>query len=82
VHGSNARNLSVYLSLSQLAKTLFLSYYCLCLLFNKIGEKDRTGSTWKQGGGVGEKNGTNNVYTCEYMNKGKKLPPKKIKIGS
>jgi hypothetical protein len=39
VHGSNARNLPVYLSLCQLAKTLCLSYYCLCLLFNKIGEK-------------------------------------------
>jgi hypothetical protein len=28
----------------QLAKTLYLSYYCLCLLFDKIGEKGRTGS--------------------------------------
>jgi hypothetical protein len=26
-----------------------LSYYCLCLLFNKIGEKVRTGSAWKWG---------------------------------
>jgi hypothetical protein len=26
-----------------------LSYYCLCLLFNKIGEKGRTGSAWKKG---------------------------------
>jgi hypothetical protein len=29
---------------------LYLSYYCLFLLFKKIGEKDRTGSIWKQGG--------------------------------
>jgi hypothetical protein len=29
---------------------LCLSYYCLCLLFNKIGEKGRTGYTWKQRG--------------------------------
>jgi hypothetical protein len=50
VHGSNASNLSLLLSLSQLAKMLWLSYYCLCLLFNKIGEKGRTGSTLKEGG--------------------------------
>jgi hypothetical protein len=36
------------LSLSQLAKILCLSYYCLCLLFNKIGEKGRTGTAWRQ----------------------------------
>jgi hypothetical protein len=30
-----------------LAKMLCLSYYCLCLLFNKIGEEGRTGSAWK-----------------------------------
>jgi hypothetical protein len=41
------------LSLSQLARTLHL-YYCLCLLFNKIGEKGRTGSALsKWGGGEG-----------------------------
>jgi hypothetical protein len=33
------------------AKMLCLSYYCLYLLFNKIGEKGRTGSPSKQGGG-------------------------------
>jgi hypothetical protein len=27
----------------KLAKTLCLSYHCLCLLFNKIGEEGRTG---------------------------------------
>jgi hypothetical protein len=37
----------------QLAKTLCLSYYCLCLLFIKTGEKGRTGSAWKQGGREG-----------------------------
>jgi hypothetical protein len=30
-----------------LAKTLCLSYYHLCILFNKIGEEGRTGSVWK-----------------------------------
>jgi hypothetical protein len=34
----------------KLAKTLCLSYYCLCLLYHKIGEEGRTGSAWKQGG--------------------------------
>jgi hypothetical protein len=33
----------------KLAKMLCLSY-CLCLFFNKIGEKGRTGSAWKEGG--------------------------------
>jgi hypothetical protein len=36
--------------LSQLAKTLCLSYYCLCLLFSKIRNKGKTGSAWKRGG--------------------------------
>jgi hypothetical protein len=38
----------------KLAKTLCLSYYCLCLLFNKIGEEARTGSAWKCGDWWGE----------------------------
>jgi hypothetical protein len=29
---------------------LSLSYYCLCLLFNKIGEEGRTVSAWKREG--------------------------------
>jgi hypothetical protein len=29
---------------------LCLSYFCLFLLFNKIRDKDRTGSSWKQRG--------------------------------
>jgi hypothetical protein len=38
----------------KLAKTLCLSYYCLCLLLNKIGEEGRTGSgRWEGEGGVG-----------------------------
>jgi hypothetical protein len=40
----------------KVANTLRLSYYSLCLLFNKIGEKGRTGSAWKQGG-YGENGG-------------------------
>jgi hypothetical protein len=34
----------------KLAKILCLSYYHLCLLFNKLGEEGRIGSAWKQGG--------------------------------
>jgi hypothetical protein len=59
---------------------LCLSYYFLCLLFNKIGEKDRTGSAWKQGGGEEKekvedrrRNDPNDVCTYEYMNKDKKV---------
>jgi hypothetical protein len=63
------------LGISQLAKTLCLPYYCLCLLFNKIGKKGKTVSAWKRGG-WGEREGQegrgrndpNNVCTYEYMN--------------
>jgi hypothetical protein len=52
----------------KLAKNV-LSYYQLCLLFNKIGEEARTGFAWKQkGGGRGgcrEGDGANNVGTYE-----------------
>jgi hypothetical protein len=66
VHGSNARNLSVQLSLSQLAKMLYLPCYCLYSLFNKIRDKGRTVSAWKQGGrGIGGRNDTNIVCTYE-----------------
>jgi hypothetical protein len=33
----------------KLAKMLTLAYDCFCLLFNEIGEEDRTGSAWKLG---------------------------------
>jgi hypothetical protein len=56
----------------KLAKMLCLPYYCLCLLFNKIGEEGKTSSAWKRGGGVrgrgqgtGRQNGPNNVSTNE-----------------
>jgi hypothetical protein len=60
---------------------LCLSYYCLHLLFNKIGGKGRTYSAWKQGGwmergreqGARGRNGPNNVSTYEYMNKEKRF---------
>jgi hypothetical protein len=62
----------------KLAKMLCLSYYCLCLLFNKIGE-GRIGSAWSEGGelewkgvGGGGRNGPNYVCTYEWMNKEKK----------
>jgi hypothetical protein len=53
----------------KLAKMLCLSYYCLCLLFNKIGGEGRIGSAWKKEGGEkegvgkGGRNGPNNVCT-------------------
>jgi hypothetical protein len=61
VHGSNARDLPV--SLSQLAKTLCPSYYCLYSVFNKIRDKGKTVSAWKQESGeekkgLGEREGT------------------------
>jgi hypothetical protein len=34
----------------KLVKMLYLSYYLLCVVFNKNGEEGRTGSAWKQGG--------------------------------
>jgi hypothetical protein len=39
----------------KLTKTICLSYYLLCFLFNKIKEEGRTGSAWKWGivGGEG-----------------------------
>jgi hypothetical protein len=49
---------------------------CLCLLFNKIGEKEQVlpgseGEGEKEGAGAGVRNDPNNVCTCEYMNKEK-----------
>jgi hypothetical protein len=37
---------------------LCLSHYFLFLLFNRTGEKHRTGSAWKGGGGGGEVRGS------------------------
>jgi hypothetical protein len=54
VHESNAKNLPVKLYLFKLAKTLGPSYYCLHSVFNKIRDKGKIVSAWKQGGG-GEK---------------------------
>jgi hypothetical protein len=48
---------------------LSLSYYCLCLLFNKIGEESRIGSIWKQGGGGGERGGGMAQTMYAHMNK-------------
>jgi hypothetical protein len=40
----------LYLKLAKM-----LSYYCLYLLFNKIGEEGRIGSSWREGVGGGVK---------------------------
>jgi hypothetical protein len=55
------------------AKTLCLSYYCICLLFNKIGEEDRNRFCLevRSVGGrgreqrVGGRDGPNDVCTFE-----------------
>jgi hypothetical protein len=62
---------SLYL---KLAKALCLTYYCLCLLFNKIGEEGRTGFAWKRGSEgkkdeTGGREGPNNVCIYEEMSK-------------
>jgi hypothetical protein len=49
----------------KLAKTLCLSYYCLCLLFNKIGIGGEMEWCWVGGG----RDGPNNECTYEEMNK-------------
>jgi hypothetical protein len=52
----------------KLAMILFLSYYLLCFLFNKIEEEDRTGSSWKReelGTGHRGERWPNNVCTYE-----------------
>jgi hypothetical protein len=51
LHESNARNLSVYLSLSQTRKKyIHLSYYLLSFLFSKIRQEEgRAVSSWKLG---------------------------------
>jgi hypothetical protein len=53
---------------------LCLSYYCLCLLFNKIGEKGRTGLPGSEGvagerEGVGGQRGEVVQTMYAYMNK-------------
>jgi hypothetical protein len=56
----------------KLIKMLCLSSYCLCLLFNKIGEEGRTGCAWKRGRRVREEedrgkgeDGPNNACTYD-----------------
>jgi hypothetical protein len=68
------------------------NFSSLCLLFNKIRDKSRTGSAWKRGGvgsrGWGQetegRNDPSNVCTCEQMNKKKKKSqnPGKNKINN
>jgi hypothetical protein len=56
VHGSNARNLSVYLSLSQLAKTLCLSIIAYVFSSTKL-EKRAEHFLPGSEGGIGERVG-------------------------
>jgi hypothetical protein len=54
----------------KLTKMLCFSYYCLCLLFNRIGEEGRTGSAWEQGRGRVVGQGGEMAQTmCAHMNK-------------
>jgi hypothetical protein len=64
----------------KLAKTLCLSYYLLCFLFNKIVEQEgRTDLAWKRGGG-GVLEVAQTVYTHVSKCKNDKIKGKKIKI--
>jgi hypothetical protein len=50
----------------KLAKTLCLSYYLLCFLFNKIREQEsRIGSAWKGGWGEGGGRWLKHVSKCK-----------------
>jgi hypothetical protein len=61
----------------KLAKMLCLSYYLLCVLFNKIGEqKGETGCAWKQGGEVGREM-AQTVYTHVSKCKSDKIKVRK-----
>jgi hypothetical protein len=67
VHGSNARNFSVELSLSLTHKN-DMSFLLSHVFSNKIEEEQgATGSAWNWGGWRGGGGGsvTNNVYTCK-----------------
>jgi hypothetical protein len=50
VHGSNARNLSVQLSLSQLAKKLCLSYYAYVFSSKKLEKRAEQAVPGSEGG--------------------------------
>jgi hypothetical protein len=55
----------------KLAKMLCLSYYCLCVLFNKTGEEGRTGSAgseWsgERGRGMGSRGRSDPNNVCTY----------------
>jgi hypothetical protein len=63
MHGSNTRNLSVQLSLSQTSKNaMFFLLSLMVFFFYKIGEQEERGRRGRRGG-------TNNVYTCKNMQK-------------
>jgi hypothetical protein len=49
----------------KLAKSLCLSYYLLCFLFNKIREEGRKGSAWKQVGLGGGSTMYTHVSKCK-----------------
>jgi hypothetical protein len=56
----------------KLAKTLHLSSYFLCFLFNKIGEEGKTGSAWSEAGrGEGNRRAGGKIAETIYthMNK-------------
>jgi hypothetical protein len=72
VHESNARNFSVYLSLTELAKTFCLPYYAYMFSSTRLdiraehvlpGSEEGMGESVGLGGGG--RNDPNNVHTCE-----------------
>jgi hypothetical protein len=59
--------ISVYLSLSQLAKMLCLSYYAYVFSSTKLEIREQVlpGSKWGEKQGIRGRNDLNNVCTCE-----------------
>jgi hypothetical protein len=70
VHGSNARNLSVLLSLTQLAKMLCLSYYAYVVSSTKLeirAEQIVPGNKVGLGGVIGNHGQGGEMTQCMHM---------------
>jgi hypothetical protein len=67
-HGYTKAMLGISVQLSSTSKNALSFLLCLCLFFNKISHKGRTGRTCLElrwGGEGGWRNDPNNVCTCE-----------------
>jgi hypothetical protein len=63
----------------KLTKTLCLSYYLLCFLFNKIGQEGKTSSAQKGGEGSGPNNYTR-VSKCKNNKRKKEKKNKQTSV--